>query len=309
MDKKSNNVYLDFKSPGNFGGVKRLKQAVKSSSAKDIQHFLSTQNTYTLHKQRYGKFQRRKVTAPCRNYLFQADLIFMQKYKHSNKKYQYLLSVIDVFSRYGYCIPLKNKTADEIIRGFTQILSEKRRKPKFLSCDEGKEFFNVKFKQFLEKFNIKLYHNFSPFKACVVERFNRTILNRISKYFTFTGKKEYISILPSILQSYNSSVHRSIGRKPCDVNKYNEMDTWLYMNREMCEAKYSKPRLKLYDRVRICKKRGIFQKGYAPSYSSKVFEIHEIVKSFPPTFRIRDLHGNELRGIFYEKELVKVNIS
>ena len=306
MDTNLENTYFDLSSSGSFGTNKRLKQVVKTLTDNDIQDFLSTQDTYTRHKQRYGKFLRRRVTAPCRNYLFQADLIFMQKYKSVNQNYQYILSVIDVFSKYGFCIPLKNKTADEIVRGFTEIFLHYKYKPKYIQCDEGREFFNAKFQKYLSQYNITLYHNYSDFKACVVERFNRTILNRISKYFTLTGKKEYVSVLPKILQSYNSTIHRSTGTKPRAVTKYNEMDIWMYMNRDMWNVKSKRCKLKLNDRVRLCKKRGIFEKGYSPTHTTEIFEINEEIKSIPPTFKVRDLHGEVLRGIFYEKELVKV---
>jgi hypothetical protein len=113
----------------------------------------------------------------------------MQKYRNQNKKFAYLLSVVDVFSKYGFCIPLKKKTADKIVRGFEEIFKKYRGKPRFLQCDEGRDFFNVKFKKFLDRNDVTLYHNFSEFKACVVERFNRTILNRISKYLTLTRRK------------------------------------------------------------------------------------------------------------------------
>jgi hypothetical protein len=306
MSTELEKAYFNLSSPAGLGGFARIKNSLPNQKAKDIKEFLKAQDTYTRHKQRFGKFRRRKVTAPGRNYLWQADVIFMQKYKNQNKKFAYLLSVVDVFSKYGFCIPLKKKTASEIVRGFEEIFKNYRGKPRFLQCDEGREFFNVKFKNFLDWNGVTLYHNFSEFKACVVERFNRTILNRISKYFTHTGKKEYISVLPQLIHSYNTSKHRTIGCTPKDVNRYNEMDIWLYANRDLYTKQCKKPKLKQYDHVRFCKKREIFEKGYRPSYTDEIFEISEVIDSIPPTFKLSELSGTQLNGIFYEQELVHV---
>ena len=304
--KKLENVYYNLSHPGGLGCVKRLKEhcGVSEASAKE---FLRQELSYTRHKQKFTKFRRRKVTAPTFNYLWQADLIFMQKYSKANKGFKYILTAIDVFSKRAFAIPVKNKTSGEIIRGFTVIFSNYKHKPVWLQCDEGKEFFNNSFKNYLEQFGIKLYHNFSDLKACVVERFNRTLLTRISKYFTLSKKNVYINVLDKIVNSYNSSVHSTTGFAPNKVNIFNEMDVWLHSNKEL----YNKPckisKLKRYDRVRLCKKKHIFEKGYSASYTNEVFEVDEVINSIPRTFKIRDLSGNIISGIFYEQELQLVS--
>jgi hypothetical protein len=67
-------------------------------------------------------------------------------------------------------------------------------------------------------------------------------------------------------------------------------------------------RFKLYDRVRIDKTRGIFEKGYWPSFTTELFEISEIIESIPTTYRIKDLSGYPISGIFYSQELSKVTV-
>jgi hypothetical protein len=301
--------YYSPKDAGSYGGVNRLHQSVNrnnSLSKGDVKRFLKSQDTYTRHKQRYGKFPRRKVTAPFRNYLWQADLLFMKKYKRYNRGYSYLLTVIDVFSRFAFAIPIKNKSSGEIIRGFKEIFNKYDGKPKQLQTDQGTEFFNKDFKDFLKKFNILLFHNFSDFKACVVERFNRTLMTRLSKYFTYTKGYEYLDVLPDILESYNSSVHRGIGLKPKDVCIDNEMEVWMNSNKDLYTKKYKKPKLKLYDNVRLCKKIGIFEKGFAPTHTSEIFQIAEVLQTVPVTFRVKDINNEVISGIFYEQELVSV---
>jgi len=261
-----------------------------------------------VHKQVSTKFRRRKVTAPGINYLWQADLIFMQKYGRHNKGFKYILTVIDTFSKKAFAIPIKNKTADEIIRGFDVIFSQHQGKPINIQCDQGSEFFNRKFKQYLESKNITLYHNYSDLKACVIERFNRTLLTRLAKYFTLMNTNVYHDIIHLILKSYNSTIHRTTGCKPNQVNRFNEMGVWLRSFKDLYSKPCKKPKLKLYDRVRVYKKKGIFEKGYTRTFTREVFEIDEVINSVPVTFKIRDLSGNKLGGIFYEQELQAVAV-
>src|ERR1700684_537639 len=117
MHRNLSEIYFQPSNPGSLGGVKRLKDVSKFNYSV-VKQFLQTQKAYTRHKQKYSKFRRRKVVTPGMNYLWQADLIFMKKYKKFNNNFSYILSVIDTFSRKGFAIPLKNKTGSEIIRGF-----------------------------------------------------------------------------------------------------------------------------------------------------------------------------------------------
>ena len=273
-----------------------------------MKRFLHSQEVYTRHKQKFSKFRRRKIVSPCMNYLWQADLIFMNKYKTYNYGFCYILSVVDTFSRVAFAIPLQNKTSAEIIRGFESIFRTHCKIPKYLQCDEGKEFFCKAFKDFLGKYHVQLYHNFSEFKACMVERFNRTLMTKLAKYFTYSGSFEYVSVLQDLVEGYNSTVHRSIGVAPNSVNKRNQFDVWLKSNKDV----YTKPcpanKITLFDRVRLTSKKGIFEKGYSYNYTREVFEVCEVINSVPVTFRIRDLHGEPISGIFYEQELARVII-
>ena len=304
MELKS--IYLNPKNPGSFGGVERLKRASKTTSREDVKRFLYSQPGYSKHKQYFSKFPRRKVMVPCKNYLWQADLVFMRKYKKFNQNYQYILTVIDCFSKFGFAVPIRRKTSDEIIRGFEEIFKHHGKQPRFLQCDQGKEFFNAKFKNYLKRFDTTLYCNYSDFKACVVERFNRTLLTRLSKYFTASGRFEYINILPDIVDSYNNSVHRSINREPSKVTRHNETDVWLHLYRDLYTKKLKKARLALYDRVRLCKTKRTFEKGYATTFTDEIFEVCEILNTIPVTYKVRDIKQEVLSGIFYEQELLKV---
>ncbi len=104
--------------------------------------------------------------------------------------------VIQVFK-----IPIKNKTADEIIEAFNKVFKE--RKPKKLKTDKGKEFINKKFQRLLDELKIDWFITNSDVEASIVERFNRTLKTKMWRYFTEIGNKKWIHVLNDLLYNYN----------------------------------------------------------------------------------------------------------
>ena len=99
---------------------------------------LQNQNSYSLIHPAYHTLKRRGVYVHNIDDQWQADLVDMQQYKSENKKFNYILTVIDCFSKYASCIPLKCKMGTEIINGFTSLF--KNRKPNKSQTDKGKQF-------------------------------------------------------------------------------------------------------------------------------------------------------------------------
>ena len=102
----------------------------------------------------------------------------MQEWSKSNKGYRYMLNIIDVFSKFAWSIPIKNKTGETVTEAFESIV---KRIPKFLWVDKGKEFYNRNMDQWLQKHNIKRYSTFGEHKSVIVERFNRTLKEKCGK--------------------------------------------------------------------------------------------------------------------------------
>ena len=98
----------------------------------------------------------------------------MQKYSKTNKHYKYLLVVIDIFSKYLWVKPLKNKTGVEVTNAFREIVKTGR-KPQKLWTDKGVEYKNRIFKNYLKEEDIELYHTENEEKSCIAERVNRTL--------------------------------------------------------------------------------------------------------------------------------------
>ena len=117
----------------------------------------------------------------------------MQQFSKWNKGYRYLLMVIDVFSKYGWIVPLKDKKGESVTEAFKSIFKEGR-KPQYLWVDKGKEFYNKNLKDLLEKNGIHMYSTENEEKSSVVERWNRTIKSKMWKQFTVQGNTQYLDM-------------------------------------------------------------------------------------------------------------------
>jgi hypothetical protein len=299
------NSYFDPVNPASFGGPDRLAKEthVSKKSAKD---FLQTQDTYTRNKNVRHKFRRRKIVVPSIDYLWQADLITVTNFSRKNKGVKYLLTVIDALSRFAFVRALKNKTARVVTDAFNDIFVSSGRKCKYLQTDRGTEFYNAKFKELMKIYNIVLFSNHSELKAAMVERFNRTLMMRLNKYFTYTKNTIYIDQLQNFIDSYNSTIHSSINISPKDVNELNQFDVWLCSNKDLIKLKQSKNLFKLGQFVRIKIQKPTFAKGYSCTYSEEIYKIREVVNSKPITYKICDNVDENILGIFYPEELMLV---
>ena len=170
-----------------------------------------------LHKPARKRFQRRHVVTKGLNDLLQMDLVEMIPYSMQNKGYKYILIVIDVYSKYVWAKPLKNKTGMEVAKNFELILKQLPSDPKLVQSDQGTEFYNKIFQKLLKQHNIKHYSVYSTMKACIAERFIRTLKNKIYRLFTEKGTHKWIDLLPTIIKQYNNTIHSKTKMKPVDV--------------------------------------------------------------------------------------------
>uniref|UniRef100_A0A672IF46 Integrase catalytic domain-containing protein n=1 Tax=Salarias fasciatus TaxID=181472 RepID=A0A672IF46_SALFA len=306
-------LYYKPSHPGSFGGVERLHKAVQDETGKkvrveDVKDFLSSQDTYTLHKPARVHFPRNRVfvTRPLKQ--FQADLCDMRALADENDGYSYLLTVIDVFSKLAYVRALRKKTAAEVVSAFESVFRESKT-PEKLQTDAGREFFNKSFKILMRKHNIVHFATASDLKACVVERFNRTLKTRMWRYFTAKNTRRYVEVLPDLVKSYNNTYHSSIKMRPVDVTKENTRRVFHNLYGTPTPRDKSKQKLKVGfkvgDVVRISKLRGVFDKKYEQSFTDEVFTVSECIPRTPMVFKLKDFDGEVIEGSFYEQELQK----
>ena len=217
-----------------------------------------------------------------------------------NKGIKYLLCAIDLFSKYVLVVPIKDKKGTSIVNAFKKIISEGQRKPNKIWVDQGSEFYNQSFKDFLKINNTEMYSTYNEGKSAVAERFIRTLKNKIFKHMAAILKNVYFDVLDDIVDKYNNTIHKTIKMKPIDVTgdsyaKYNE------------NSNKKDPKFKVGDHVRISKYKNIFAKGYTPNWSEEVFVVNKIKNTVPWTYVVSDLNGEEITGSFYEKELQKIS--
>ena len=121
--------------------------------------------------------------------------------------------VLDLFSKYGWIVPLKDKKGENVAEAFKTIFKEGR-KPQYLWIDNGKEYYNKNMRELLEKNGLTLYSTENEEKSSVCERWNRTIKTKVWKQFTVQGNTINLDILPKILEQYNNTKHSSIKMTP-----------------------------------------------------------------------------------------------
>ena len=214
-----------------------------------------------------------------------ADLADMQLIGKFNKGFRFLLYVIDIFSKYAWVVPLKDKKGITITNAFQKILKESNRKTNKIWVDKGSEFYNSSFKKWL-KDNSEMYSIHNEGKSVAGERFIRTLKTKIYKYLTSVSKDVYINKLDDMLNEYNNKYHRTITMKALDVKDNTYIDSM-----ELLSSNDKDPKFKVGDH----------------DWSEEVFVIKKAKNTAPWTYVINDLNSDEVIGAFYKKELQKTN--
>ena len=165
-----------------------------------------------IHKPVRKRFYKRTVFAKQVDDIWTADLVDMSPFSGSNRGYKHLLTVIDIFSKYGWIVPLKTKTGKEVAHAFQKLFLNGY--PSRLWTDKGTEFYNQHLKAVPTANNMMLYSTENEEKSSVAERWKRTMKNIMWKYFTVNDTQTYIDVLPSMVEKYNKDLH-PIGQKRC----------------------------------------------------------------------------------------------
>ncbi|XP_029672381.1 uncharacterized protein LOC115241012 [Formica exsecta] len=222
-----------------------------------------------LHVPARRNFPRRRVAVRGYDDLWQADVVEMRPYARLNKDNNYILTVIDALSKY---VPTR----------------------------KGKEFYNAEVRKFAEKREVNHYSTYSVMKASIVERFNCTLKNSMWKYFTLSGTYKWIDELSRLVEKYNTRKHRTIDMRPVDVTPAiaDKLLNTVYSN-----IKIAAPaKLKVADPVRVSKFKTIFEKGFTPNWTTKIFRITKIQRTNLVTYLLKDSRGEPIAGGFYEHE-------
>ena len=238
----------------------------KKSSGSGVKHVntkLVPQNqqlTEELHKPIFRKFEKRKVYSTFKGNIWGDDLADMQLLSKYNKGIRFLLCVIDIFNKYVWVVPLKDKKGVSIVKAFQSNLKQSNRKPNKIWVDKGSEFYNAYFKKWLRDNDLVMYSTHNEGKSVVAERFIRTIKSKIYKYMTSISKNAYINELDDIVNEYNNTYHNTIKVKHIDVKDNTYINTSKKIN-------YKDPKIE-----KVIKRKGnkiyVKWKGYNNSFNS-----------------------------------------
>ena len=272
-----------------------------------------------LHKPIIKKFDKRKVYSRFKDNIWGVDLADMPSLSTKNKGIKYLLCVIDLYSKYAFVIPLKDKKVISIVNAFNKIIKQSGRKSNKIWVDQGSEFYNNVFKKWLSDNDINMYSTYNEGKSVVAERFIRTLKNKLCKYMTATGKNVYYDVLDDVVNKYNNTKHITIKMKPIDVGDNTTKSTAGPSSLERSAIERNKrvyvdehnekdSRFKVGDRVKISKFKNIFAKGYTPNWSNEIFIVNKINDTIPYTYNLKDLNDEEIIGSFYDRELQKTKL-
>ena len=248
-----------------------------------------------LHKPIIRKFNKRKVYLQFKDNIWGVDLADMQSLSRKNKGIKYLLCAIDLYSKYTFVIPLKDKKGISIVNAFNKIIKQSNKKPNKIRVDQGGEFYNNVFEKWLSDNDMNMYSTYNEGKSVVAERFIRTLKNKLYKHMTATGKNVYYDVLDDVVNKYNNTKHSTIKMEPIDVKNNKRV----YID----EHNEKDSRFQVGDRVRVSKFKNIFAKGYTPNWSTEIFIVDKINDTVPYTYNLKDLNDEEIIGSFYDKEL------
>ena len=258
-----------------------------------------------LHRPARKNYARRRAMVRGLDETWQADLVDMSAYARYNNGYKYLLTIIDIFSKYAWVVPTKTKSGKDVTDAMNSVL-KKGRVPRKLHVDRGKEFYNSEFKALMQHYDITLYSTFSNLKASICERFNRTLKGKMWKQFSLRGTYKWTDIVNDLLFDYNNTKHRTIGMKPKDVTARNESSLLRNVYGRTRVNRTRKIKFKVGEKVRISKYKHIFEKGYTPNWTTEIFTISEVKNTDPVTYKLVDYQNRPIEGGFYQEELTKV---
>lgn len=315
IDNYLTKSYYTKKNPASYSGPVKLWNHIKSDPGKPLdlnfkmlKKWYDLQDTHNIHKIPVKRFKRESIIVEYMDQEWDADLITLNDLKRYNDGYSYILACIDLFSRFVWCVSLKVKSGEEVMAAFKSIFS-KGRKCEILRTDRGGEFVNNTVKSYFKEIGVYQIFTYNELHANYIERWNRTLQNKMYKYFYEHQTLRYIDVLQDFVVSYNSTTHSTINMAPKDVTEANARDIYerIYIPiLEKSSGQKLQYKFSIGDIVRLTYNVKAFQRGYKEHYTEELFKIVRRIPSYPPRYKLVDMMDEEITGSFYEQEMLKV---
>jgi len=304
-------VYYDERSGGGFSTPGKLWHEVRrrgyyrNVGVRRIEQFLTRLAPFSIFRPSRNKFPTPpvKVKGPLQQ--FDMDLVDVSRQAASNDGTHFLLTAIDVFTKYGYAVPLLSKIGAHVAEATDDIFDD--RQPKQVCTDLGSEFKSEPFQAVLRRRAVKHFYAGGSGKCTVVERFHRTLKARIARYQRRQNTERYIDVLQGIIEGYNKTYHRTIKTRPVDVTAVNQERVFFDSYAPKQPRKPTRHHFAVGDNVRIAAERHIFLREHFQRWSEEIFKISKRWRQHNINmYRLSDCSDEELIGTFYEAELSMV---
>jgi len=327
-----------YKDPLTFSNsIEGLYQSAKKNNnynftftREDIREFLKTQSTYQQLQpiQKEYKQQKRTVIKD-RNLKWQMDLIDMRNYADDNNGVQYLLTIIDVFSKYAMVFPLKDKKGKRVAKILRKIFDYQ--KPLILLSDNGLEFINWKVKNIIDLFGVHHFSTYPYTPLGIIERINKTIKSKIFAYMNINHTRKYVDVLDLLLQNYNKSRHSTIKDQPsyiqfCEGLECDERKSRVYSELKYIDEKinatarnlivpyeigdavrvvaYFDPRLTRFEQFNLYK---VYHKIKNPKWTDEIYYVRDIYEDgYIIKYVLKDVDDKPIQRKYYHHELQKI---
>ena len=306
-------LYRNPRHPASFGGIDKVGRHFNLSN-RETKRVLSGIRSYTTHREtKKPKYRNPFYVYKLRDQI-QIDLVDVRNLANSNRRITFLLTGIDVFSKYLVVVPMKSKNAIETEKAMIKLIDkfEETKEVKKIMSDAGTEFKNQRIKNLFERQNITHFIPGSDLKCPIIERVNKTIQRRIYQYLTDRKTDEYIDDLQNIVIGYNRSIHSFLGISPNDAEKpENQLwvrDCHMRKYQEILE-KRQKKKFNIGDTVKIAAWKNKFHRSYNEQQANDLYRIVRIDTSMPiPRYYLQAFKDLEfIEGAFYANELTLIN--
>ena len=294
-----------FSTPGKLWHEVRRRGYYRNVGVRRIEKFLNRLAPFSIFRPSRNKFPTPPVKVNGPLHQFDMDLVDVSRQAASNDGTRYLLTAIDVFTKYGYAVPLLSKIGAHVAEAAQDIFDD--RQPQRVCTDLGSEFKSEPFQSLLRRRGVKHFYAGGSGKCTVVERFHRTLKTKIARYQRRQNTERYIDVLQGIIEGYNKTYHRTIKTRPVDVTAENEERVFFDSYAPKQPKAATRPRFSVGDNVRIASERHIFLREHFQRWSEEIFKISKRWRQHNINmYKVSDCGDEEVIGTFYEPELTKV---
>jgi len=302
--------------PRTTGGRDRLygnlREQHPNISRRDVARALAEDPTHQIHRPLNKRITSRPiiVNGPAR--AGQTDLIDVQKLAGKNDGTRFLMTYVDLFSKYAAVEPLKNKTIVAVTAGMKKLLDKMPLawRPKLMQSDNGGEFSRT-FEEALHARNIKTIHSaaYAPQTQGAIERFNRTLKSAMFELMTRKQNARYIDYIGALVENFNNTKHGTTGFKPMEIMTSMPLSPDLIalihdrMRNKIKRSTQHEIKFGLGQKVRVAvttessvRKVERFRKKITANWSRDVFEIYAVSEpetaATQPQYLLKNLTTN-----------------